>query len=387
MVYFFGAVLLVVCFALGAFFWAWWAVPRNRVLPHLSPEELKLLETEDRLRQTNYQLLAGGALVFTFCLTMYQSVISYGQWVDDHSVRTQQAKVTHLSEAIKALSAEKSPAVRIAGFYSFRQLAVIYPDQEAELALAVLLESARSAATDKDNAGKWGQKSIECNETQYGQASREEAPPELQAAMKILGELALADARNLIYDGTKCRAKIIGKPSHFTSLSHLLLDNLDLRGSNFACTDMTQSHFRRTDFENADLQGARFGGASFDDWKTPGFVDAINRGEPSNEGTKRARWLYEKEAPWRRHRCWVANFGKAKLGGANFTNAGLGGANFSEADLTGAAFNGANISRANFRKAKVLPKQLEVACADEQPLHDFSITIKKCDTRNSSPAR
>jgi uncharacterized protein YjbI with pentapeptide repeats len=381
-VYFFGAILLLVVFALGAFFWAWWAVPRDRVLPHLSPEELKLLETEDRLRQTNYQLLAGGALVFTFCLTMYQSVTSYRQWIEDHSVRSQQAKVTHLSEAMKALSAEKGPAVRIAGFYSLRQLALIYPDQEAELATAVLLESVRSTA-DKDTVGKWG-KTVECNQSESGPYNREEAAPELQTAMRILGDSVLADARNLVHDGTRCRAKTAGKPSHFTNLSHLLLDNLDLAGSNFACMDMTQSHFRRTNFSGANLQGALFGGASFDDWKTPGFLDAINRGEPVNEGKNRAVWLYEKEADWRRHRCWVASFANAKLIGANFRNAGLGGVDFREADLTNAILNGANISRANFRGARVLASQLQVACADEQPLHEFPIEIKKCAAQSPS---
>ena len=69
-----------IAFLVGFFAFAWWQSPRARVLPHLSEVELKQLETEDRLRQTTYQVLAGVALVFTFCLTVIQATTSYQQW-------------------------------------------------------------------------------------------------------------------------------------------------------------------------------------------------------------------------------------------------------------------------------------------------------------------
>src|SRR5262249_4185930 len=95
----FLTILIVVSAVVGAFFWAWSSVPSNRVPPHLSGDDLKRLETEDRLRQTSYQVLAGIALVFTFLLTVYQAIISYNQWNSDYALRMRQAEVTHLAEA------------------------------------------------------------------------------------------------------------------------------------------------------------------------------------------------------------------------------------------------------------------------------------------------
>jgi len=86
------------------------------------------------LRQTRYQLLAGGALVLTFCLTLYQAASSYNQWTSDYALRNRQAEVSHLSEALKALSLERNPAARVVGYYSLRQLVLQYPAEEGLLA-------------------------------------------------------------------------------------------------------------------------------------------------------------------------------------------------------------------------------------------------------------
>jgi uncharacterized protein YjbI with pentapeptide repeats len=141
---------------------------------------------------------------------------------------------------------------------------------------------------------------------------------------------------------------------------------------------MTQSRFRRTNFREASLQGTNFGGSTFDDWKTPGFLRTINALQPDASGTKRAEWLYSNKQEWKRYRCWIADFRGANLTRAVFSGAGLSGVDFRGATLMGAQFDGANVSRANFRGATVTPEQLSKACAHEQPLHDFNISLKVC---------
>ena len=372
-----GTILLVVIFAAGSFFWAWWAVPKDRVPPHLTKDDLSRLETEDRLRQTSYQMLAGGALVFTFCLTVYQSATSYSQWTSDYALRTRQAEITHLSEALKALSLEKNPAARVAGYYSMRQLVLQYPE-EALLTTGVLTHSVRAIANERDPYSKAGA-SVECGGVdEPARIDREDADAEVQVAMSILGDEKLATHRLTRFNGKACfRAK--GSTSLSTiNLSHLALDNLDLNGADFSCLDMTQSRFRRTNFRDASLQGTNFGGSTFDDWKTPGFLRTINKEQPNVSGTKRAEWLYAPQQEWKRYRCWIADFRGANLNGAVFSGAGLAGVDFRDAMLTNAKFDGANVSRANFRGAAVTPEQLSEACAHEQPLHDFSISVKVC---------
>lgn len=377
MSYFYAALLLLVIFAAGGFFWAWWSVPRDLVPPHLTKDDLGRLETEDRLRQTSYQMLAGGALVLTFCLTMYQSVTNYNQWASDYALRARQAEVTHLSEALKALTLERNPAARVAGYYSLRQLVVSYPEQ-ALLTSGVVTHSLRSIANDRDPFSK-SDPSVECGGMgSPSRTDREDADPEVQVAMIILGDEKLASHRSVRFDGTSCKVASGSTSLSTINLSHLALDNLDLNGADFSCLDMTQSRFHRTNFREASLQGTNFGGSSFDDWKTPGFLNIINESQPDTGGTKRAEWLYASERDWKRSRCWIADFRKANLTKAVFSGAGLAGVDFRSANLTGAEFENANISRANFRGAKVTPEQLSRACAQEQPLHDFSISIPTC---------
>jgi uncharacterized protein YjbI with pentapeptide repeats len=373
----FLTILVVVSAAVGAFFWAWSAVPSNRVPPHLSGDDLKRLETEDRLRQTSYQVLAGVALVFTFLLTVYQAIMSYNQWNSDYALRMRQAEVTHLAEALKALSLETNAAARVAGYFSLRQLVLQYPE-EALLTTGVLTHSVRSIANDRDpfskSAGSW-----ECGGvTSPSNGAREDADPEVQVAMNILGDQKLASLRSLRFDGAACKTSAGSTSFSTINLSHLALDNLDLNGSDFSCLDMTQSHFRRTNFRDASLQGTNFGGSTFDDWKTPGFLKTIDEAQPDTSGTKRADWLFSSGQDWMRYRCWIADFRGANLTNAVFSGAGLAGVDFRDSNLTGAQFENANISRANFRGAKVKPEQLLKACAGEQPLHDFNISIRSC---------
>jgi hypothetical protein len=222
MIGFLGVTLLIVFFGLGAFSRAWWHLPKNRVPPHLTPEELKLLETEDRLRQTNYQLLAGAALAFTFTLTVVQALTSYNQWVDDHIARKRQAEIAHLSKALKALSSQNSAAAQIAGFYSLRQLVASSPD-EGQLASAVLIETVRGLA--KKSPKHWESPSQECSpgSEDSKQLDRVEPFPQVQFATRILGEEVFMKSRNAQVQGRSCVPLVRGKLIRHTNLSHLPL--------------------------------------------------------------------------------------------------------------------------------------------------------------------
>jgi hypothetical protein len=137
-------VALLATVALGLFFWLWWSMPRERVPPHLSELELKRLETEDRLRQTTYQLLGGAALALTFILTVIQSFVNSQQWSLDYNVRARQERLAHFTEAIKAIAIQGDSTAHIAGFYSLRLLATRDPDNYYGMVVDTLATSIRA---------------------------------------------------------------------------------------------------------------------------------------------------------------------------------------------------------------------------------------------------
>jgi uncharacterized protein YjbI with pentapeptide repeats len=314
------------------------------VLPHLTELELKRLETEDRLRQTTYQLLGGGALVLTFVLTVIQSFVNARQWSLDYEVRTHQERLTHFTESIKAIAIQGDSTAHVAGFYSLRLLASSDPDSYYLLVRDTLATSIRTLAT-KDAVTAAGL-SLECGAS-LGQAKRqdrEEAIPEIQAAMNVLGDPEFAKHRIMQQVGA-------------VALEHLYLDDLNLSYMDFSGAFMSQSRFRRTNLAHAQLIGTDFRGAQFDDWQIPGSAASAGRS---------GSFLYDEEAEWRRYRCWVADFRHARLEGADFSGAGLAGADFRDAFLKGAVFWGANVSRANFMGAHDLtPEQLGQMCSDD----------------------
>jgi uncharacterized protein YjbI with pentapeptide repeats len=202
----------------------------------------------------------------------------------------------------------------------------------------------------------------------------------VEVAVKILGDTTLAQQREITFNGSKCEPRS-GQVNGLVgiNLSHQSLSDLDLHGIDLSCVDMTQSEFHRTNFNKAILKGTDFSGATFDDWKVPGFSEAIKQGVPREGVVARAKWLHDLVKPWQRYRCWVADFRGADLSGASFEGAGLAGVDFAEAKLTGAIFKDANLSRANFRGALVDPDQFSEACADDPPLFDEgSITVRAC---------
>ena len=64
-------VVLAVLLSLAVFFWIWWVAPKDQVPPHLTELELRRLEVQDRLRQTNYQILTALGLGATFIATVF----------------------------------------------------------------------------------------------------------------------------------------------------------------------------------------------------------------------------------------------------------------------------------------------------------------------------
>jgi hypothetical protein len=346
-------VALCAAIAMGVFFWLWWSVPRERVPPHLTELELKRLETEDRLRQTTYQLLGGAALALTFILTVIQSFVNSRQWSLDYEGRTRQERLMQFTEAIKTIAIQGDSTAHIAGLYSLRLLATRDPDNYYWLVLDTLATSIRAAAI-KDVVTDAGL-SAECGASiaDARRQDREDAIPEIQAAMNALGDAEFAKHR-------------IGQEVGAVKLEHLYLDDLNLGYMDFSGALMSQSRFRRTNLAHARLIGTDFRGAVFDDWRIPGSAAANGR---------LGKFLYEEETEeWQRYRCWVADFRQARLEGADFSGAGLAGADFREAFLKSATFWDANVSRANFLGAHDLtPEQLGQMCTDDTVMVEASI--------------
>jgi hypothetical protein len=376
---------------LVAFFWIWWSLPKDKVAPHLSRLELKHLETEDRLRQTNYQILTAFALFATFVLIVGYVSVNSRQWIADHDVRVNQERMSHLTEAIKAMGAD-NVAAHIAGVFSLDTLALQDPNEYHRIVVGTLNQSVRNlAAVDIiDRAGV----TTECSGKDESWTDREEARPEVQAAMTVLGDPKLAEYRLAVYD-SKSKA-CIPKTGRGTNagafslrrvqLEHLFLDDLDLSYTDLSCSLFSQSKFRRTSFHASMLKGADFRGARAGDWEIPGArsydgpIGNYLYGIGGVEGVDR-------EFEWRRYRCWVADFRDANLEGANFERADLAGADLRGARLVDANLDQTNLSRANLRGANVAEQQLTKACwGDDPPLLDkrFITKMQRCPARKAS---
>ena len=311
-------------------------------------------------------------------MTVFQASISYNQWNADYGLRLRQASIAQRSDALKVLSSGTEPQARVPAYFELKQLASSYPE-EAEIVLGVLMNTVRALASKPRLPSAQDGPSAECSG--HGSELRERPPAadtEIQVAMTILGHKDMSKARGSVFKNASCRAQVWSTPFNQLSLSHLPLDNLELSGADLSCSDLSQSSFRRTSFVWANLKGTNFAGASFDDWRNPGFLEHMNSQMRSNE-ISRSKWLHEIEPSWRRYRCWSASFQNADLTGSRFEGAGLSGADFSGAILVGASFFGANVSRANFRGASgTTQDQFSRACADDPPLFDSNIIVPRC---------
>ena len=117
----FAVVVVIVVFV-----WFWWAAPRDQVPPHLNANELRRLEVQDRLRQTNYQVLTALGLGATFLATIFQFSITTRQWAADYKLKSAQERLTQYTEAIKAIGTNNSGS-HVAGITTLQLLGVQDP--------------------------------------------------------------------------------------------------------------------------------------------------------------------------------------------------------------------------------------------------------------------
>jgi Pentapeptide repeats (8 copies) len=344
-------------FGLAGFFWFWWSEPNDQVPPHLSEEELRRLEVQDRLRQTNYQILTALGLGATFLATIFQFSITSRQWSADYDLKSAQERLTQYTEAIKAVTTVGNVTANVAGITTLQLLAVQDParfhQQASEVLTQFIAENQKvNRLRGSGQCEARGPEDLkEGEQLTVDPYDREEAPMPLKVAMQAIGHPQLAPNR-LNYADDKCQDARLSVDHGPLWLEHMFLGNLDLSGRNFSCAKMSQSSFHRTTFNGADLRGADLRGTQLADFDTPGF--------PSKT---MGRNLYLKESDggppeWQRYRCWTTDFRGAQLNAAKFEGAYLAGADFRGAVLTQTNFCRADISRANFVGAKGLTAEM-----------------------------
>jgi hypothetical protein len=96
-------VVFLVLILLAVFLWFWWVGPRDQVPPHLTDQELRRLEVQDRIRQTNYQVLAALGLGATFLTTLFQFFVSSQHWTTEFESKANQERTTQFVEAVRQL--------------------------------------------------------------------------------------------------------------------------------------------------------------------------------------------------------------------------------------------------------------------------------------------
>jgi uncharacterized protein YjbI with pentapeptide repeats len=432
--------------AFAGFIWFWWGGPKAQVPSYLKPEEIKLRELQDKVRQTNYQVLAAFGLLATFGATLVQLTMTSRQWSSDYDLRLRHEQAQQFAEAAKEL-AEAQDKVALA-------------DQAAQRLYALAIQNPadfeRPAHSVLASVVRDGTKKNEVRDTQECRVSwsdldmpdtrdREDAPAAAQAAMIQLGSAKLAAMRRSHASAACDDPHDNGKFA--LNFDHFSFDNFDLSRLDLSCARMPQARLHRVSLRDARLFGADLRGAQLADWEIPhspasaglttdmvGFdpetdqlsavekfairlwgdvSDYFNRilkiapdknttsvetkqGESPTAGTK------TKLESWQTYRCFITDLRNADLRGADLENAGMGGADLRGADLTGANLCGANISRANFMHAKGLKTEMFLnACVghagdvgyalkDVQPIGlrealNDDITIKACPTGDTNP--
>ncbi|WP_316189909.1 pentapeptide repeat-containing protein [Bradyrhizobium sp. SZCCHNS1054] len=387
-------------FGLIGFFWFWWAAPRAQVPPHLEADDLKRLELQDRLRQTNYQVLTGIGLVATFFATLAQLTLTSQQWSSDHELRLRHEQDQQFAEASKVLITAKDIQLAEEAAIRIQLLAVQNPselfDQATALLSSVVREQTRKTTLRESevctiDSGRPKQGPVGTAAGQPASATppapeptqsniekeREDPLPAAQAAIRQLGSPKFAALRRAA-TGRAC----IGDNESDNLQLHLenrIFDNFNLSGLDLSCAKLSRAGFRRVSLNSAKLFGADLRGATFADWeisKSPastGFLDGapFTAARIGFDYPKPASSQDSKLDPWQTYHCFIADLRYADLRAANFENGSLAGADLAYADLTGANLCGVDVSRANFTGAKgITPRMFEHACAGRgaQPL-------------------
>ncbi|MGM4927359.1 pentapeptide repeat-containing protein [Tardiphaga sp. 619_E2_N8_5] len=385
-------IALLIIVGLLAYFWAWQRAPQAQVPIHLSAKELKVIEVQDQLRKTQIQIPFVLAIIATFILVVTQFGISSRQWTNDFELRTAQAQLGLLSEAIQSLT---SPQVErsVSGAYSLEQLAALDPDKHLRRVDQILASSIRSKTT-KDIL----RASVECDGRYDGRPKhREEVAEDIQAAIDVIGNPNFSQYFSENYSSAQktCvwgfsmakQARLARRPN----FNHLYMDDISFAASDRSCGRFSGTFLRRTSFEGSKAEGADFRASIFNNRAT-GLDAALSiereglekRGKPFNA----AHWVHaEIYNQWKRYRCWSVFFFNATLTGAKFNHAHLAGAVFQNAHLKDADFGGADVSLADFRgtaKRGFTKEQLQAACIrdkESKPLHDFddNLSFTTCD--------
>ena len=409
--------VFIAIFALGAFFWFWWAAPRAQVPLHLDADQLKQLEVQDRLRQTSYQVLTGLGLVATFIAGAVQLWITSNQWNADYRLRLQHEQNQQFAEATRNLvEAGDKPYAQIAA-QRITSLVSESPDALGQQAITVLesvvadrtkdnrMRESRTCTIDTGDPGqKWPFHEL-----------REEPQPAAQAAIQQLGGARLAALRHS-FTGRSCDDA--GRRLNFANRG---FDNFDFSWLDLSCSIMPQAKLRRVSFRHANLFGADLRGARLADYDVPGspastgllldrpFTTASIGFDGADPGPKKKAKVGDEPPPkldvWQTYRCFITDLRDADLRGVDFENAALGGADFRGADLTGANLCGATVSRANFTGAKgITSAMLNDVCVGRPEDSDHIIDasqplglkqyfsedlkrIKKCEARHDCAPR
>jgi uncharacterized protein YjbI with pentapeptide repeats len=371
---------------LAVFFWFWWVGPQDQVPPHLAEADLRRLEVQDRIRQTNYQVLAALGLGATFLTTLFQFLVSSQHWSSEFESKAAQERTAQYVEAVKQIdqgapssldkagppATNESSAASVAAVRTLYLLGTQYSDDYHHQAHTILssyvlsktlgkhiLKKSRECRNDFGLSGTAFGWLLEQEEKDGTPQDREEGLAGVQSAMTALGDTKFSRFR-LHDDGKGCRSA--SAPAYKLKLEHTILDNLDLSGLDLSCSLMSQSKLRRVSLNSANLSYTDLRGARFADFDIPATPAAI--------GTIRDR-LYHREdgfgpPEWKRYRCWVSDLRGANLSYTNLEGALLAGADLTDADLTGANLCRADVSRVNFTRTKGLTAEmLSDACASK----------------------
>jgi uncharacterized protein YjbI with pentapeptide repeats len=367
--------IFVVLLALGLFLWLWWVGPQAQVPPHLTDAELRRLEVQDRLRQTNYQILTAIALGATFIATIVQLSLTSRQWNTDYELRLKHEQGQAFGEAVNDLAKSGTEGMESLGgaaAYRLFNLAVQNPEDYYSLSSKALV-SLVGKATEKNYLTSSQECFLRVDNPFTSDKSpdwyklptdRQEPPLVAEEAISVLGDPQFAKIRSIYKNGTCQPSGLLSADPGPLRLDHFRLDNFDLGARDYSCSSLTQTKLRRVNLRGSTLAGADLGGAQLGDDDVPD--------SPANtgflNGKKFTTDVAYSIADWQRYRCFITDLRNADLRGATLENAGLEGVDFAGADLTGAILSGADISRANFADVRGLTSaMLAKACAGQPP--------------------
>jgi hypothetical protein len=362
----------VVVLSLAVFFWFWWSAPRNSVPIHSSPDELRRLEVQDRLRQTNYQVLTAVGLAATFIISLAQFFETRTHWEADFRSKAEQDRLSTFMNAVKLIKDDSANSTESstteAGVRTLGSLGINDPSARISQATEILSNFVINQTRSNEQALGL---SVECSDRTWTGTqdlpkslpqTRPEANSAVQAAMRTLGDKKMSAYRRH-QTGAKCTGLASSNPQ--LRLEHASLDNLDLSGTDLSCSMLSQAKFRRVSLNGANL--------AFSDLRGARFADYDIQNSPSQRADSKSiisgKLLYSKEweggpPEWEVYRCWVSDLRYANLTGSQLEGTALDGADLREATFTGARFSKTDLSRANLTGAYGLTiEMLKHSCA------------------------